>query len=156
VLLLALVLFVAIVAAASDDRSAADTAQSGPPKAKTEPVTETLHGQTITDPYRWLENAGDPDTQAFTRDELAYTRSVLDKQPQMQHIKDRLNSLLTIGSIGTPNVRGNYYFHTQRDGKQNQPILYVREGVDGKDRVLLDPNTLAADGTIALDWWHPS
>src|SRR5438105_9669617 len=53
-------------------------------------------------------------------DELAYTRSLLDKQPQMQHIKDRLTELLTIGSIGTPSVRGNYYFHTQRDGKQNQ------------------------------------
>src|SRR5438270_8046384 len=155
-LCLAISLFIAIAVSASDEKSAADTSGSTPPKAKVEPVTETLHGRTITDNYRWLENASDPDTQAFTRDQLAYTRSVLDKQPQMARIKQRLSELLTIGNIGTPSVRGKWYFHTQRDGKQNQPILYVREGVDGKDRILLDPNTLSADGTVALDWWHPS
>lgn len=133
----------------------ADT-PTGPPKAKVEPVEETFHGHTIIDPYRWLEDASSPDTQQFTREELAYTRSLLDMQPQMNRIKSRLSELLTIGNVGTPSVRGKYYFHTQRDGKQNQPVLYVREGVDGKDRVLVDPNTLSADGTVALDWWHAS
>ena len=51
---------------------------------------------------------------------------------------------------------GDYYFHTRRDGKQNQPVLYVRKGVDGKDEVLVDANQLSKDGTIALDWWHVS
>jgi prolyl oligopeptidase len=139
-----------------DQSSSSDQSNPRPPQAKREPVEETLHGVKIVDQYRWLEDGSSPETEAFVRDEMAYTRALLDKQPQMQHIKDRLEKLLTIGSIGTPTVRGNYYFHTQRDGNQNQPILYVREGVSGKDRVLLDPNSLSADGTVALDWWHPS
>jgi prolyl oligopeptidase len=53
-------------------------------------------------------------------------------------------------------VRGQRYFYTRREGEQNQPILYVRQGLDGADRVLVDPNQLSADGTAALDWWFPS
>src|SRR5262249_4117713 len=69
---------------------------------------------------------------------------------------ERLSTLLEIGSLGTPvPVKGRYFF-TRREGKQNQPILYVREGVKGEDRVLVDPNKLAGDGTTALDWWFPS
>src|SRR5208337_4359813 len=55
-----------------------------------------------------------------------------------------------------PQVGGKYYFYTRRDAGQNQPLLYVREGLNGGDRVLLDTNKLSADGTVALDWWFPS
>ncbi len=55
-----------------------------------------------------------------------------------------------------PRIGGKYYFNTRRDGLQNQPVLYVREGVGGKDRVLVDVNLLAADGTFALDWFWPA
>ena len=51
---------------------------------------------------------------------------------------------------------GEYYFHTRREGKQNQPVLYVRKGVEGKDEVLVDANQLSRDGTVALDWWQTS
>lgn len=152
---IAIALF-ATFAFAGDGAQSADQNAAGPPKANRGDVVDTVQGVKIADPYRWLEDGNSAETQQFTRDELAYTRTLLDKQPQMQHIKARLEELLTIGSIGTPSVRGKYYFHTQRDGKQNQPLLYVRESVTGKDRVLLDPNTLSADGTVALDWWHPS
>ena len=53
-------------------------------------------------------------------------------------------------------MAGKYYFYTRREGTQNQPVLLVREGLNGKDRVLVDVNQLAADGTVALDWWFPS
>src|SRR5437879_3774765 len=88
------------------DDKAATPAASAPPKAKIEVIEDTLHGKTIADPYSWLEDANNPDTQEFTRDQLAYTRSLLDKQPQMQRINARLAQLLTIGSIGAPTVRG--------------------------------------------------
>jgi prolyl oligopeptidase len=89
-------------------------------------------------------------------DQLAYTRAVLDPLPGREKIHARLSELLAIGIINTPQVGGDFYFYTRRDGTQNQPILYVRQGVDGKDRVLVDVNQLAADGTVALDWWKES
>ena len=67
-----------------------------------------------------------------------------------------MTELLSIGSVAVPDIGGKYYFYTRREGMQNQPVLYVREGMNGKDRVLVDANQLAADGTIALDWYQPS
>lgn len=132
------------------------TQPSGPPKAKVQPVEDTVQGHKIVDPYRYMEDASNPDTQAYVRDELAYTRSVLDPLPGRDQIHARLAQLLTIGVVGAPQVGGPYYFYTRREGTQNQPILYVREGLNGKDRVLVDANLMAADGTVALDWWFPS
>src|SRR5215471_3472176 len=126
------------------------------PKTKVSPVEETLHGQKIVDNYRWLEDANSPETKAWVDQELTYTRSILDALPGRLAIEKRLGQLLTIGNINPPQMGGPYYFYTRRDGMQNQPVLYVREGVDGKDRVLVDANQLAADGTIALDWWYAS
>ena len=126
------------------------------PKTKVAPVEDTLHGHTVVDNYRWLEDSQSPETKAWVGTELAYTRSVLDALPGRDKIQQRLEQLLTIGSISPPQIAGPYYFYTRRDGMQNQPVLYVRESVDGKDRILLDANQLAADGTIALDWWYPS
>jgi prolyl oligopeptidase len=140
----------------AEDGSSPTTTQLGPPKAKREPVEDTLHGHKIVDPYRYLENTDSPETQEYVRQELAYTRSILDPLPGRDKIHARLERLLTIGDIETPHPGGNYYFYTRREGMQNQPVLYVREGVNGKDRVLVDANQLASDGTIALDWWYPT
>jgi prolyl oligopeptidase len=91
---------------------------------------------------------------------MAYTRRVLDPLPGREAIHKRLTELLSIGSITPPAMGGKYYFYTRREGMQNQPVLYVRERDkekgDGKERVLVDANALAADGTVALDWYQPS
>jgi prolyl oligopeptidase len=129
---------------------------AGPPAAKAGAVEDTLHGRKIADPYRWLENRDDPEAQAWVSKELAYTRSLLDPLPGRDQIHARLEQLLTIGTINTPQIAGPYYLYTKREGHQNQPVLYVRRGVNGKDRVLVDVNAMAADGTVALDWWYPS
>ncbi len=110
----------------------------------------------ITDPYRWLEDGDSPETIAFTAAQNAYTRSVLDGVPDRGAIHARLEQLLRIGSLSAPTPARGRYFYQRRDGTQNQPILYVREGVEGEDRVLLDPNVLDANGTTALDWYFPS
>jgi prolyl oligopeptidase len=127
-----------------------------PPKAKVEPVVDNLYGHKIVDNYRWLEDANSPATQQFVREELAYTRSILDPLPGRERIQERLQQLSLIGTIGAPQVGGVYYFYTRREGGQNQPVLLVREGVHGKDRPLVDVNQMAADGTVALDWWFPT
>ena len=133
---------------------------SGPPKTKVAPVEEVVQGHKIVDPYRYLENANDPDTKLYVEQQLRYTRSILDPLPGRDKINARLSQLLEIGTVGAPQMGGRYYFHTRREGNQNQPVLYVREGVHGavheQDRVLLDVNQLAADGTVALDWWYAS
>jgi prolyl oligopeptidase len=128
----------------------------GPPKARVDAVIDELHGHKIPDPYRWMENADSPETQAYVRAQLAYTRSLLDPLPGREKIHARLTQLLSIGNVGTPQVGGEWYFYTRREGMQNQPVLYVRKGLKGTDRTLVDVNALAADGTVALDWWHIS
>src|SRR5258706_8349785 len=136
---------------------AADAAtSSGPPKAKVAPVEDTVQGHKIVDPYRYLENGDDPDTKQYVEQELAYTRSILDPLPGRDRINARLSQLLTIGTVGAPQIGGKYYFYTRREGNQNQPVLYVREGLNGTDRVLVDVNKMSTDGTVALDWWFPT
>ncbi len=127
-----------------------------PPATKQEPVTNDYFGHKIVDDYQWLEDASSPATKQWVDEQLTYTRSVLDKLPGRAQLHARLEQLLQIGNLGGADVGGDYYFHTRREGTQNQPVLYVRKGVDGKDQVLIDVNTLAKDGTVALDWWVSS
>jgi len=151
---ISLCVFVSGTVWAGDDSSA--SAKASLPKTKVDGAEDIVQGHKIPDPYRWLEKGDDPATQQFVRDELAYTRSILDPLPGRQNIHQRLQQLLSIGTIGTPQLGGPYFFYTRREGSQNQPILYVREGVHGSDRALVDVNRIAADGTVALDWWYPS
>ena len=157
-LLPALLLAAAVYAADGSSSSAAASAVSsqGPPLAEPKPLAETLHGTRIVDNYRWLEDGKNPETQKWVEAEMSYTRAVLDPLPGREQIHKRLTELLTIGNINVPQIGGKYYFYTRRDGMQNQPVLYVREGLNGQDRVVVDANQLAADGTIALDWFEPS
>jgi prolyl oligopeptidase len=119
-------------------------------------VVDEVQGHKITDDYRWLEDAASPETQHWVSDEMAYTRGALDPLPGREQLHKRLTDLMSIGTISAPQIGGKHYFYTKREGSQNQPVLFVREGVNGKDRVLADVNQLAADGTVALDWWVPS
>lgn len=126
-----------------------------PPPARIEAVIENLHGHEITDPYRWLEDAESAETQRFVWEQNAYTRSVLEKIPGRDQLRQRVEQLLTIGRVASPHIGGGKYFYERRDGRQNQPVVYVRES-DGPERALIDANALSADGTIALDWWYPA
>ena len=144
--------------------SGAALAAPSPPPTRKDDVVETLHGEAVADPYRWLEDEASPEVQAWTAAQTAYARAVLDPLPGRDALAKRLWELYEIGSLGTPAARPHgrgkarawRYFYTRREGKQNQPVLYTRDGVNGADRVLIDVNALAADGTRALDWWVPS
>jgi prolyl oligopeptidase len=146
------VLMASIVSAANDSKSGAPAM----PKAELRPVEDYFHGTKVVDNYRWLEDGTSLETQKWVAEEMAYTRDMLDPLPGREAIHKRLTELLSIGSVGVPQIGGKYYFYTHREGMQNQPVLYVREGIEGKDRVLVDANQLSADGTVALDWFDPS
>jgi prolyl oligopeptidase len=126
------------------------------PPTRTDNVVDVLHGVKIVDPYRWLEDGNAKEVEEWVAKQNQLTQALLGKVPAREQIRARLSSLLEIGSLGTPTPRGGRYFYTKREGTQNQPVLYVRESPFGKDRVLLDVNELAKDGTVALDWFFPS
>jgi prolyl oligopeptidase len=156
VLFSSLLLISALVWAGDKSANSNPSTASGPPKAKTDSVEDTIHGHKIDDPNRRLEDSNSPDTQQYVREELAYTRSILDPLPGREQIQQRLAKLYSIGTINAPQVTGDYYFYTRRDGAQNQPVLLLRKGIHAKDRTLVDVNQMSADGTVALDWWFPS
>jgi prolyl oligopeptidase len=136
----------------------------GRPMTKKLDVAEDLHGTRVTDPYRWLEEADSAEVRAWTDQQNAHTRKLLDGMPPLggrDALRGEVKDLLQIGYVSAPSVRttrtgANRYFHTKREGTQNQPTLYVRDGLSAKDKVLLDASALSEDGTTALDWWFPS
>lgn len=129
---------------------------TAPPKAEIKTVVDDYHGVKVTDSYRWLEDSQSAETQAFVAQQNAYSQQILAAFPGRAELRARIQQLLHIGRVEAPRPAGVYYFYEKRDGEQNQPIIYVREGIGGKDRALIDVNELAPDGTVALDWWHPS
>jgi len=118
------------------------------PKTRKVDHIDDYHGTRVADPYRWLEDDLAPDTIAWVEAQNALTRSVLDGDAR-EAIRARLVELYNYPRTGLPQKRGRRYFFTYNTGLQNQPVLYTREDA-GDPCVLLDPNALASDGTVAL------
>ncbi|MDL2309542.1 prolyl oligopeptidase family serine peptidase [Parabacteroides sp. OttesenSCG-928-B22] len=120
------------------------------PVAAKEEVTDTYFDVTVADPYRWLENDTSEATMAWVKAENEVTAAYIAQIPFRDRIKERMTELTNYEKIGTPFKRhGKYYFY-KNDGLQNQSVLYVKDTLDGEARVLLDPNQLSEDGTVAL------
>jgi prolyl oligopeptidase len=126
------------------------------PPSRTAPLTENLHGHQVSDPYRWLEDDASGETAEWTRQQNALTEEYLGSFPGRERIRARLAELLAIGAISVPFPANGRYFYQLREGGQDQPVLLVRDGLSGDDRVLVDPNGLNQRGTTALDWFYPS
>jgi prolyl oligopeptidase len=125
------------------------------PPAKKGTVVQDYGTVKVPDPYRWLENADDPETVAWVDAENALTRSYLDG-PRREAIKARLTELLDFPRVSVPEKQGTRYFFSRNSGLQNQSVLYVREGLEGPERILIDPNALSPDGTVALVGTSPT
>ncbi|WP_369252345.1 prolyl oligopeptidase family serine peptidase [Geodermatophilus amargosae] len=125
------------------------------PDAEKLDLVEDLHGHRVADPYRWLEDAGDPRTQAWTAAEDALTADVLGALPLRADLAARLERLVHAGAVGVPVHRGGRAFSTRRDPGQEHALLRVREP-DGSVRVLVDPMAVDPAGTTTLDAWSPS
>jgi prolyl oligopeptidase len=120
------------------------------PVSKTIPQVDTYHGTKVADPYRWLEDPDAADTKAWVEAQNKVTFDYLKAIPQRQEIQTRLTKLWNYEKYGMPFKRGARYFYYKNDGLQNQSVLYTLTKLDGKPQVLLDPNTLSKDGTVAL------
>ena len=120
------------------------------PASKTVPQTDDYHGTRVADPYRWLEVLDSADTKSWIEAQNKLTQDYLAQIPGRDRIKQRLTELWNYERTTPPTRHGTRYFFSKNDGLQNQSVLYVSEGLGGTPRVLLDPNILSADGTVAL------
>ena len=118
------------------------------PDTRTEDVTDTYFGTEVADPYRWLEDDRSEETGAWVEAQNAVTRGHLDAIPFRNAIRDRYEQIFNYEKVGAPRKIGDRYYISKNDGLQNQSVWYVRDGLDGEDRVFLDPNTLSEDGTV--------
>jgi len=135
---------------------AVGAAASGPggvdvPVTKKVDLVEDHFGIKISDPYRWLEDANSEETKAWVQAENKATFAYLDTIPEREKIRKRLTELWNYERFGSPFKAGKHYFFSRNDGLQNQSVVYVADSLNGTPRVLMDPNKLSADGTVALN-----
>jgi prolyl oligopeptidase len=128
------------------------------PETRRDEIVETLFGERIADPYRWLENdvRSDREVADWVSRQNAVTRGYLASLPQRDWFERRIRDLMDYERFGLPTKAGGRYFYTRNSGLQNQAQLFVRKGLRGEARLLLDPNAWANDGATALDDWKPS
>jgi len=134
----------------------AQTSIPAPPTARIEPVTETFFGQSVTDPYRWMETRTDPDWEPFMRGNAAHAEATLAAIPGRARMLEQISALTGTNATATaPVPAGGKLFYTKRAEGKDTSALFVREGTT--DRVLVDPDALKAGGShVSLDWWVPS
>jgi prolyl oligopeptidase len=120
------------------------------PVTKKGPQTDNYHGTQIADPYRWLEDANSAETKEWVTAQNKVTQAYLGQIPQREAIRQRLTTLWNYERYSVPYKEGGRYFYSRNDGLQNQAVLYTMAELSDTPRVLLDPNKLAADGTVAL------
>jgi prolyl oligopeptidase len=123
------------------------------PESRRDDVVETLHGHEIADPYRWLEDPDAPDTQDWVRRQNEFTQAELSGYPEREWFQTTMAAILARPRAGVPVRKAGWYFVGRNDGTQAQDVVYVAESLDelvDRGRVLIDPNTLSADGTDSL------
>ena len=121
------------------------------PEARKAETTDTYFGTTIHDPYSWMENDTTAEVAAWVEAENKITQQHLAQIPFRQQLNNRLTELINYEKIGTPSKKHGKYYFFKNNGLQNQSVLYTQETLDATAEVLLDPNTLSEDGTVALD-----
>ena len=137
----------ACLAAAAPRLAFADAAPK-PPIASVRPVTETLHGVAVTDPYRWMEDPKDPEWASYLAGQNAYARAVLARIPGRDALDARIGAVSgALAAVGAVQSAGPYVFTQLRPVGANTFKLYVREGLGGQDRLLVDPDAMASAGT---------
>ncbi|MGD1082109.1 MAG: prolyl oligopeptidase family serine peptidase [Candidatus Sulfotelmatobacter sp.] len=110
-----------------------------PPLSPVKPITEVLHGVTVTDPYRWLEDQESTQTRAWIEAQTRYARAYLDSIPVRERIRERIRELLDVETYDSVQKVGQRYFFRKRLPGQEQPCIFVREGPDREDCLLIDP-----------------
>jgi prolyl oligopeptidase len=128
------------------------------PETKTVDVVEEQFGEYISDPYRWLENDVREDAAVadWVKAQNAVTNSYLETLEGREILAQSMETLFDFDDLDTPVAAGGKYFYERKSGGQNQAVLYVRDGAEGEERVLIDPAGWSDDGATALAGWKPS
>ena len=120
------------------------------PGTRKDAVVDDYFGTQVADPYRWLEDDNSAETKAWVEAQNKVTFAYLNAIPERDAIKDRLTKLYDYEKYSAPFKQGRRYFYTYNKGLEPQAKLYWTEGLKGGPKVLIDPNTLSKDGTVAL------
>ena len=123
---------------------------AAPPSTEAKPVTEDIHGTSITDPYRWLEDSKSPETRAWIASEMKYTEQYLAQVKVRPEIVKRVTELVRTETYSIPIERAGSYFFTKRLADENQASIYVRKGLTGSDVRLVDAAKLSADQNTSV------
>jgi prolyl oligopeptidase len=121
-----------------------------PPSAEAKPVVDAVAGQSISDPYRWLEDGKSPETRAWIHSQMQYTEDYLSKVKNRPEIVKRLTELEHVEDFGYPQEREGNYFFTKRLPDENQASIYMRKGLHGADERLIDATKLSADQNTSV------
>ena len=151
--LIALILALSSIVLAQSAVSSISPASGGTityPAARKSDQVDDYHGTKVADPYRWLEDLDSAETKAWVEAENKLTFNYLNQIPERAAIKSRLTKLLNYERYGVPFKEGGRYFYTKNNGLQNQSVLYTINSLEDQPKMLLDPNTLSSDGTVAL------
>ncbi len=133
-----------------------ESQSGGMPKVSDYPETKTVtqqdnyHGTVVSDPYRWLEEEKSEEVSAWVESQNTLARPYLAELPSRERYKERLTALWDYEKYSTPYMVNGKLFYSYNDGLQNQYVLYMADGVNGKPEVLIDPNTLSEDGTVSM------
>jgi prolyl oligopeptidase len=129
----------------------AGAATAAPPTTRQGDVQETLHGITVPDPYRWLEDQDSAETRQWITQQNEYTHKLLDSWPGRQRLEKRLSELKNVESISSPIARNGRLFYRRRAANQEQFVIYTQLGDAGKEEALIDPNPMSPDHTTNVD-----
>ncbi len=121
-----------------------------PPTAARIPVTETIHGITITDNYRWLEDQNSPQTRAWITAEQKYTALFFSSLPDHEKVRASLDKVERVETVSVPVAANGRYFFSRRLPAEEQASIFVRQGLNGKDELLVNPNTLFPDHSASV------
>ncbi|MBR9833343.1 S9 family peptidase [bacterium] len=121
------------------------------PEVRKDSISDDYFGTIVNDPYRWLEDDRSEETANWVKAQNEVTFDYLSQIPYRDQLKNRLTELWNYEKVSTPFNKGKYYFYYKNDGIQNQSVLYYREGLEGEEKVLLNPNEWSEDGTAAMN-----
>lgn len=127
-----------------------------PVSTRRDNIVENIHGVDVADPYRWLEDIQAPEVVAWMDQQDADARAQLKAFPGRDALAKRFAELYYVDSLSAPRHHGNRYFYTRRHADKEKAVHYFREGSDGPEQILIDPNTLSEDGSISVGFVSPS
>jgi prolyl oligopeptidase len=146
--LIALIMLVFLPACQKQGREA--QAQLTYPVIKTVEQVDDYFGTKVADPYRWLEDDNAPEVKEWVKEENKVTFAYLESIPFREKIRQRITEIYNYPKYTSPFRAGEYYFFFKNDGLQNQFVIYIQKGLDGKPEVFIDPNKLSPDGTVRI------